>query len=305
MIPVGTTALRLIETAARETWAVRPWVGATDIFIYPGFEFHVADALMTNFHLPKSTLMMLVSALMGTERVRQIYRHALNEKYRLNLMITDSKNDIDKAFILMDWTHNQWKHNGNNNSKESNALNILERANNGERFRCVEYGIVLSATLNSISILTRTLGLKTKDVETTKYGAGHVVSEAYIPDLKKWVFMDPQINYIPYLNGIPLNAVEYQKAIIENKQAIELRNHNGVIDKEKAFGQINWIGKYLYYFDVSFDSSKNRINCHKKNKLMLVPINAKEPTVFQINSKMTNYLYTNNLNDFYKEPKIL
>ena len=56
-----------------------------------------------------------------------------------------------------------------------------------------------------------------------------------------------------------------QKAIIENKQAIELRNHNGVIDKEKAFGQINWIGKYLYYFDVSFDSSKNRINCHKKN----------------------------------------
>ena len=229
----------------------------------------------------------------------------LNEKYRLNLMITDSKNDIDKAFILMDWTHNQWKHNGNNNSKESNALNILERANNGERFRCVEYGIVLSATLNSISIPTRTLGLKTKDVETTKYGAGHVVSEAYIPDLKKWVFMDPQINYIPYLNGIPLNAVEYQKAIIENKQAIELRNHNGVIDKEKAFGQINWIGKYLYYFDVSFDSSKNRINCHKKNKLMLVPINAKEPTVFQINSKMTNYLYTNNLNDFYKEPKIL
>lgn len=82
VIPVGTTALRLIETAARETGAVRPWVGATDIFIYPGFEFHVADALMTNFHLPKSTLMMLVSALMGTERVRQIYRHALNEKYR-------------------------------------------------------------------------------------------------------------------------------------------------------------------------------------------------------------------------------
>lgn len=229
----------------------------------------------------------------------------LNEKYHFDSMISDSKNDIDKALILMNWTHSQWKHNGNNKPKESNALYILEQANNGEQFRCVEYGIVLSATLNSISIPTRTLGLKTKDVETTKYGAGHVVSEAYIPDLKKWVFMDAQINYIPYLNGVPLNAVEYQKAIIENKQAIELRNQNGFIDKEKAIGQVNWVAKYLYYFDVSFDSSKNRINCRNKSKLMLVPLNAKEPAVFQIKHKMTNYLYTNNLNDFYKKPKIL
>ena len=54
----------------------------TDIFIYPGFTFHVADALMTNFHLPKSTLMMLVSALMGHERVMRIYDHAVTERYR-------------------------------------------------------------------------------------------------------------------------------------------------------------------------------------------------------------------------------
>lgn len=82
VIPVGTTALRLIETAARETGRIQPWVGPTDIFIYPGFEFRCADALMTNFHLPKSTLMMLVSALMGSDRIRAIYDHALREKYR-------------------------------------------------------------------------------------------------------------------------------------------------------------------------------------------------------------------------------
>ena len=64
IIPVGTTALRLIESAAR-SGKITPWEGGTDIFIYPGFTFHVADALMTNFHLPKSTLMMLVSALLG------------------------------------------------------------------------------------------------------------------------------------------------------------------------------------------------------------------------------------------------
>ena len=81
VIPVGTTALRLIETAGRDG-VIAAWEGDTDIFIYPGFEFQVADALMTNFHLPKSTLMMLVSALMGAAEIREIYAHALAAQYR-------------------------------------------------------------------------------------------------------------------------------------------------------------------------------------------------------------------------------
>ncbi len=81
IIPVGTTALRLIESAAGEG-QVEPWEGETDIFIYPGFEFKATDALMTNFHLPKSTLLMLVSALMGKDRVEAVYDHAVNGKYR-------------------------------------------------------------------------------------------------------------------------------------------------------------------------------------------------------------------------------
>ncbi|MEP4195405.1 MAG: tRNA preQ1(34) S-adenosylmethionine ribosyltransferase-isomerase QueA [Aliishimia sp.] len=82
VIPVGTTALRLIETAARETGEIAAWEGDTDIFIYPGFSFRVADGLMTNFHLPKSTLMMLVSALMGHDRMMEIYAHAVETEYR-------------------------------------------------------------------------------------------------------------------------------------------------------------------------------------------------------------------------------
>ena len=82
VIPVGTTALRLIESAAAEDGTMRPWQGTTDIFIYPGYRFRVTDALMTNFHLPKSTLMMLVSALMGKDRIDRIYAHAIAERYR-------------------------------------------------------------------------------------------------------------------------------------------------------------------------------------------------------------------------------
>lgn len=81
VIPVGTTALRLIETAARDG-EIGAWVGETDIFIYPGFDFRMADGLMTNFHLPKSTLMMLVAALMGKERIDEIYTHAIRKGYR-------------------------------------------------------------------------------------------------------------------------------------------------------------------------------------------------------------------------------
>ena len=81
VIPVGTTALRLIETAGR-AGRITAWEGDTDIFITPGFTFNVADALMTNFHLPKSTLMMMVSALMGTEQIKTIYAHAVTQGYR-------------------------------------------------------------------------------------------------------------------------------------------------------------------------------------------------------------------------------
>jgi S-adenosylmethionine:tRNA ribosyltransferase-isomerase len=82
VIPVGTTALRLLESAAKATGQIAPWEGETDIFITPGFEFLVADGLMTNFHLPKSTLMMLVSAVMGHARIKAVYDHAIQQNYR-------------------------------------------------------------------------------------------------------------------------------------------------------------------------------------------------------------------------------
>ena len=81
IIPVGTTALRLIETAARGG-TLRPFEGETDIFIYPGFEFQITEGLMTNFHLPKSTLLMLVAALIGKPHLHAVYAHAVAQNYR-------------------------------------------------------------------------------------------------------------------------------------------------------------------------------------------------------------------------------
>jgi len=82
IIAVGTTALRLIESATGSDNIIRPFQGDTSIFITPGYRFRITDGLITNFHLPKSTLLMLVSALMGQARIRKIYQHAINHEYR-------------------------------------------------------------------------------------------------------------------------------------------------------------------------------------------------------------------------------
>ncbi len=82
LIAVGTTSLRLIESAAAEDGIIRPFEGDTDIFITPGYRFKAVGGLMTNFHLPKSTLFMLVSALMGRETMQAAYAHAIANEYR-------------------------------------------------------------------------------------------------------------------------------------------------------------------------------------------------------------------------------
>lgn len=81
MIAVGTTVVRALESAARSGELIA-YSGETDIFITPGFEFRVVDALITNFHLPQSTLLMLVSAFAGYQRIMSAYAHAVQQQYR-------------------------------------------------------------------------------------------------------------------------------------------------------------------------------------------------------------------------------
>jgi S-adenosylmethionine:tRNA ribosyltransferase-isomerase len=82
IVAVGTTVVRALETAARADGQIRPYQGETDMFMTPGFPFKAVDALLTNFHLPRTTLLMLVSALAGTEFLRQAYAEAVRERYR-------------------------------------------------------------------------------------------------------------------------------------------------------------------------------------------------------------------------------
>ena len=82
VIAVGTTSLRLLESVADNQGILHPFNGETDIFITPGYKFKIIDMIITNFHLPKSTLFMLICAIAGTERMKEAYAHAIKEKYR-------------------------------------------------------------------------------------------------------------------------------------------------------------------------------------------------------------------------------
>lgn len=103
IVAVGTTALRTLESAAKNGHLQSGW-NETNIFIYPGFKFNVVDRLITNFHLPKSTLLMLVSAFAGIDLIRNAYQHAIQQQYRFfsygDAMILDCADKLAQAKCL-------------------------------------------------------------------------------------------------------------------------------------------------------------------------------------------------------------
>lgn len=230
------------------------------------------------------------------------YLQQLRNEYPIDSLAALGNTDLEKVRHITSWVHGLWKHDGMNEPEKRDALYILEEVKKGRRFRCVEYGIVASACLNAIGLKSRTLALKTKDVETTPSGAGHVLMEVFLNDQKKWIMIDSQFDMIAHINNVPLNAVELQQAISENK-SIDF----WTTEEDDKSMYIPWIYPYLYYFSFSFDNRENippgqRFLINDKSDIMLVPIGAKEPTVFQQKYPINYCIYTNSLGDFYREP---
>ena len=212
------------------------------------------------------------------------------KKYLPEEIVAD-KTDIEKVLSVTNYVTGLWKHNGWNKPKKNDPISILEEVELGKDFRCVEYAIVISGFLNSLGIPTRTVGLKTKDVETRAIGAGHMVAESYIKNEGKWIMVDPQWNVVPMKDGEPLSIIEFQQALFHKETGIN------VSEKYQM-----WIKAYLFYLDTSIDLRyENRKDIRK---LMLVPLDAKNPTVFQIKYPLENMIYTHSLVDFYREPLI-
>lgn len=217
-------------------------------------------------------------------------------KYALDEKVAGCESDYEKAQAVVSWVSSLWKHHGSNIPQKSDPLSILEEVEGGKRFRCVEYSIVAAGALNALGIPARTVGLRTKYVETELWGAGHVVAEAYLKDLGKWIMIDGQWGVIPILNGTPLSAFELGQALMNQATGLDVYSDYGV-DKESFF---NWIEPYLYYIVVSFD---NRIGLEPEEYaggvLMFVPERAIRPERFQIKPMNEHVIYTYYAHELY------
>jgi hypothetical protein len=237
------------------------------------------------------------SALFKFSSVDDPYLVKLRNDYELSELVAKDTNDYDKVRTVSRWVRSQWEHNGQNQPTKEDPITILQEAAQGKQFRCVEYSEVLCGALNALGIPARVLALKTRDVETRPSGAGHVVTEAYLRDLNKWIMVDGQWDVIPVLDQTPLNAVELQKALAEGKAGLTVDGFSGT----EADTYFPWIQEYLFYFDTPLDSRYGLDT--EPGSLMLVPLGAKNPVVFQQKYPITSMFYTNSINDFYPHPE--
>jgi transglutaminase-like putative cysteine protease len=224
------------------------------------------------------------------------YLTTLRTQYGLDAVVSGARSDFERVRLVSRWVRGRWEHNGDNVADPGDPLSILQGAARGQRFRCVEYAVVLSGALNALGIPARVLGLKTQDVETRATGAGHVVAEAYLRDQGKWVLVDGQWDAIPMLGGVPLNAVELQRALARRERGLGVTS----ISRTDAAAYFAWTAPYLYYFDAALDQ---RVGVRTQaGALMLVPVGAKNPTVFQQKYPMGVMTYTHNVDAFYAPP---
>jgi transglutaminase-like putative cysteine protease len=220
------------------------------------------------------------------------YLVRLRTAYGLDEVVAGKRGDYEKVRAVSRWVRTRWEHNGSNMPEKSDPISILEEAGRGKRFRCVEYSAVLAGALNAVGIPARVLSLLTEDVETRESGAAHVVAEAYLADMKKWVMVDGQWDVIPTLKGRPLGAVEFQRALARRAKGLGVDSFSGV----KADGYYEWIAPYLFYFITKFDS-RYGVQASRK-ELVLVPVGAKEPKIVQRKWPIGDVVYTNSLRAF-------
>jgi hypothetical protein len=228
------------------------------------------------------------------------YLENLKIKYQLEKVVSNAKSDFEKILKITKWISNLWQHDGNNTPQKYDPISILDEVvENGQRFRCVEYGVVIYGCLTALGLPSRKLCLKTSDVETREYGAGHVVTEVFLKDINKWVFIDGQWGIIPTLGGTPLNGVELAQALNELEKyrdqlkLISLKSQN---TKDEEY--YKWIKEYLFFFDFTYWQNENGAMLPKN--IMLTPIGAKKPAVFQIIYPLQIDTFTHSAIDFYQ-----
>jgi len=218
----------------------------------------------------------------------EIYLRQLNEAYKLDSLVNGIDEDFEKVGIICHWVHNLWEHDGINEPQKSDPASIIRQALEGQKFRCVEYSIVIQGCLTALGIQSRIVVLMREDVETVDKWGSHYVVEAYLNDLEKWCMVDGQWDAIPVRDGTPLDAVEFQQTLAREKYSVSLVKKTPNISNR----YFQWIIPSLFYFQYYLD---NRVDGTERSeeKIILVPNGANHPKVFQVKWPIDHATYTN------------
>ena len=226
------------------------------------------------------------------------YMVRLKNSFHIQEMTAAAKSDLERAKLICDWVHHQWKHKGFCPVQKNDPIAILEAAKNGSEFSCYEYSLVAAGCLNCIGIKSRTVVLLPRNVERNTDGNYHVVTEAFLNDEKKWVMVDAQFNAVPTLNKRPLNLVELQYALAERLKGVEFGNLNQEMGVIYSTDLLN----YLHFFYTPLDNRVVGATApdNVKGGVMLVPLGERAPRSFA-QAPIGKFRVTNALYDFYQK----
>ena len=207
----------------------------------------------------------------------------LRETYKLDAIVAGAADDLDRIRRMCRWVHGRTSHQGWDGDLPSDALGLLQVAEKGGQWRCVEYGIVLAGCLNAVGIPARHVGGQARDVETIAVGAGHVFAEAWIVDRQRWMFVDAQMDIVGLdSDGTPMNSVEFRNSLSRPTPPIPY-----------PLG----LAFCMNYFVTGFEAADGT-----RTSIMLGPIGSKMPTKFQRVLSRAPDRFTHRLADMYAPP---
>jgi hypothetical protein len=207
----------------------------------------------------------------------------LRETYKLDAVVAGATDDLDRVRRMCRWVHARTSHQGWDGDLPSDALGLLQVAEKGGQWRCVEYGTVLAGCLNAVGIPARQVGGQARDVETIAVGAGHVFAEAWLADRQRWMFVDAQMDIVGLdSDGTPMNSVEFRESLSRPNPPIPY-------PLVLAF--------CMNYFRTGFEAADG-----KRISIMVGPVGSRMPTKFQRVPSPAPDRFTHRLADFYAPP---
>lgn len=212
------------------------------------------------------------------------YFVGLRTWFDLDSRIPRARTELERARYLCASVHGRWTHSNDDEPSDNDPISILKESARGKRFRCVQFGIVLAGALGAFGLPARVVSMMSADVETRESGASHVVTEAWLSSLKKWVMFDAQENALVSFNGTPLSCAEIASHLRVPGITVEIPALPPSVDPRIYLG-IEGFGLNFYYFQTRVDQRRFDLsqagNERDRPTIMLCPMGAPEPRAFQ------------------------